>query len=287
MLELHLAALRDVPVVDVNAVDLRALVERVREGYHNNVGREGGGPAIADKVRAALKSLFEWAQCEGEYPSDRALPALTLLREDFNLVGSVPRDRIPSDKEVVQLMDALGVGSGATLEFDLKVSPRVHLTSRLAVLLAMDVPVRTGVGLLSLPAGAADLDRRVLKWRTRVGPRDAEITTPLSGTALSIVKMLRACPGGNEWLVPSPERQGRHIDIKAPGRLLKRLQTETTDGCRPRVANEGRTQFTPDALRAPWRALAGEGGSQQCDHRPNPWECWFLELSTVAGARLR
>ena len=127
-----------------------------------------GGRAVADKVRSGLRSLFAWAQRQGRLPPDRALPTNGLVREDFAGIGWQARERVPSERELHQLLDALGIGTGERIVIDMKQSPRVSLAARLAVLVLLHVPVRSA-GILAQPASAADLEARVLRWATRKG----------------------------------------------------------------------------------------------------------------------
>jgi integrase len=257
----HLVAATLAPVV------LSDLVANVQAGFKDDTGKAVGGPAVADKVRGGLRSMFAWAQRQGRFPQDRPLPTLGLVREDFADIGWKPRERVPSERELHQLLDVLGIGTGERLEIDTTKSPRIPLATRLAVLLVMHVPVRSGAGALSQPAGAADLDAQVLRWRTRKGGREEELETPLSGVAVEIVKQLRQLEGGSKWLVPSPDNPGlkesehRPIDLKALARMFVRLQSPGSDGEPPRVRpDEGAEPFTPHALRALWTTLAGDLG---------------------------
>jgi integrase len=261
LLRKHLEPIGDLVAVGLAPVVLTDLVAKVQKGYDDEEGKRVGGPAVADKVRSGVRSLFAWAQRQGRFPQDRALPTLGLVREDFANIGWKPRDRTPSEWEMQQLLDALGIGAGEKITIDMAKNPRVSLSARLAVLLLMHVPVRSGAGVLSQPATAADLDVRVLRWRTRKGGRDAEIETPLSTVALTVLRDLRRLDGGNQWIVPSPEDPKRPIDLKALARLFTRLQAPGIDGEPPRVQGEGRVEpFTPHALRSLWTTLAGEIG---------------------------
>lgn len=237
------------------------LVAKVQKGYVDENDKEVGGPAIADKVRSGLASLFEWAQRQGRFPGEKALPTLGLVREDFKGIGWKPKLRFPSEKELHQLFDALGVGTGKELTIDMKVNPRITLASRLGLLLLMHVPVRSGVGVIVQPASAVDTKDRVLRWETHKGSRSDRLETPLSDVAVEIVEQLRKLPGGDTWLVPSPENPKTHIDLKVLNRTLKRLQEPSAEGKAPRVVvDDGKTPFTPHALRALWSTLAGEIG---------------------------
>jgi integrase len=261
LLRKHLAPVGHLVAAGLAPVMLTDLVARVQKGYDDEDGRRVGGPAVADKVRSGVRSLFAWAQRQGRFPQDRALPTLGLVREDFANIGWKPRERIPSESEIHQLLDALGIGTGNKIMIDMTRSPRVSLAARLAVLLLMHVPVRSGAGVLSQPASATDLDVRVLRWRTRKGGRDAEIETPLSAVALDVLRELGQLDGGKQWIVPSPEDPKRPIDLKALARLFTRLQSPGMDGEPPRVQGEGDAEpFTPHALRALWVTLAGEIG---------------------------
>jgi hypothetical protein len=261
LLNKHLAPIRSLVAVTLPPAMLPDLVAKVQKGYADENGRTVGGPAVADKVRGGLRSLFGWAQRQGQFPADRPLPTLGLVREDFKGIGWAARERCPSEGELHRLFDALGIGTGERLDIDLKASPRIPLASRLAVLLLMHVPVRSGVGLLGQRADAADLEEMVLRWATHKGGRDDTIETPLSATAQDIVARLRKLPGGDTWLVPSPEDQAEPIDAKALARLFARLQTPGRDGKPPRVApDRGKEPFVPHTLRALWSSLAGDLG---------------------------
>lgn len=266
ILRKHLAPVEALVATDLADEVLPDLVAKVLKGYEVD-GRTVGGPAVADKLRGGLVSMFSWAQRRGKYPKDRALPTIGLMkRKDFTGIGWTARERVPSEGELHQLLDALGIGTGERLDIDITRNPRIPLATRLAVLLVMHVPVRSGAGALSQPAGAADLDAGALRWRTRKGRREEELETPLSGVAVEIVKRLRALPDGETWLVPSPEPRRpedppQPIDLKALARLFARLQTPGPDGEPPRVQpDEGQEPFTPHALRALWTTLAGDLG---------------------------
>jgi hypothetical protein len=261
LLKKHLGPIRSIVAVTLPPSALPDLVAKVQKGYVDDAGRHVGGPAVADKVRGGLRSLFAWAQRQGQFPADRPLPTLGLVREDFKGIGWEPRERTPSEAELHRLFDALGIGKGTLLDVDLRVSPRIPIASRLAVLLLMHVPVRSGVGLLAQAAEAADLDAMVLRWATHKGNRDDEIETPLSSTAKVIVERLRTLPGGDKWLVPSPDDPTQPIDTKALARLFARLQAQGRDGEPPRVApDKGKEPFVPHTLRALWSSLAGDLG---------------------------
>ncbi|WP_041448140.1 hypothetical protein [Anaeromyxobacter sp. Fw109-5] len=261
LLKKHVAPIRSLVAVTLPPPTLPDLVAKVQKGYVDEKGRAVGGPAVADKVRGGLRSLFGWAQRQGHFPADRPLPTLGLVREDFKGIGWQARERSPSEGELHRLFAALGIGAAEHLEIDLAVSPRIPLASRLAVLLLMHVPVRSGVGLLAQPADAADLDRGVLRWATHKGKRDDTIETPLSATAKEIVQRLRKLPGGATWLIPSPEDPTQPIDTKALARLFARLQAPGRDGKPPRVApDKGKEPFVPHTLRALWSSLAGDLG---------------------------
>jgi hypothetical protein len=261
LLKKHLEPTRSLVAVTLPPVVLSDLVAKVQKGYADENGKSIGGPAVADKVRGGLRSLFAWAQRQGHFPADRPLPTLGLVREDFKGIGWHARERTPSEAELHRLLDALGIGTGTEIEIDLSVSPRIPLASRLAVLLLMHVPVRSGVGLLTQHAAAADLDAMLLRWATHKGNRDDDIETPLSGVAAKIVERLRKLPGGKTWLVPSPENEKESIDTKALARLFARLQKPREDGKPPRVAPDaGKEPFVPHTLRALWSSLAGDLG---------------------------
>jgi hypothetical protein len=261
ILRKHLDPLRHLTAATLSPAVLSDLVAKVQNGYEDDGGRPVGGPAVADKVRGGLRSLFAWAQRQGRFPQDRALPTLGLVREDFAEIGWKPRERVPSERELHALFDALGIGVGERLEIDLTQTPRVSVAARLAALLIVHVPVRSGVGVLSQPASAADVDARVLRWRTRKGGREATIETPLSEVAVAIVRELRRLEGGEAWLVPSPEDPRRPIDLKALARMFTRLQSPGRNGEPARVpCDEGREPFTPHALRGLWVTIAGDLG---------------------------
>jgi len=237
------------------------LVARVQKGYADADGRRIGGPAVADKVRGGLRHMFEWSQRQGRFPKDRPLPSLGLVKEDFKGIGWQARERVPSEREMHHLFDALGIGTGEGIDVDMGVSPRIPLASRLAVLLLAHVPVRSGVGLLEQPTSAADLDAMVLRWKTKKGTRVADLETPISTIAKVIVERLRKVPGGETWLVPSPDDKTKPIDMKTLARLFKRLQAPGPKGEPPRVAYDaGKDPFVPHTLRALWTTLAGELG---------------------------
>lgn len=267
LLRKHIEPIRPRVAATLEPVVLSDLVAKVQKGYDDEKGRRVGGAAVADKVRGGLRSLFAWAQRQGRYPADRSLPTLGLVREDFAGIGWKARERIPSEGELHRLFDALGIGKGAEVEIDMEVSPRIALATRLAVLLLAHVPVRSGVGLLAQPASAADLDAMVLRWRTSKGGREATIETPLSGVAKGLAERLRKLPGGEAWLVPSPEQpedpkaSRRAMDPKVLAHLFARLQAPGPDGRPARVPpDEGEAPFVPHTLRALWSSLAGDLG---------------------------
>jgi integrase len=210
--------------------------------------------------------MFTRAQRAGRFPPDKQLPTLGLAREDFADIGWKARERVSSERELHQLFDALGIGAGERIEIDLKKSPRIALASRLAVLLLLHVPVRSGAGILSQRTSAADRKAKVLRWRTRKGRRVADLETPLSSVALDVLSELEQLKGGKVWIVPSPEEpeQGKpwqHIDMKVLARLFARLQSQADGDEEPRVVPvEGQEPFTPHSLRALWVTLAGEVG---------------------------
>ncbi len=257
----HLEPVRHLVAAELAPVALSDLVNKVQAGYQDAKGKPVGGPAVADKVRGGLRSLFAWAQRQGRFPQDRPLPTLGLVREDFAGIGWKAKERVPSEGELHQLLDALGVGTGKELVIDEEVSPRICMAARLAVLLLAHVPVRSGVGVLAQPASAADLDERVLRWGTHKGRRDAQIETPLSSVAVAIIKQLRALDGGGVWLVPSPESPKRPMNLKALARMFARLQTPGPEKEPARVQpDKGEEPFTPHSLRGLWTTLAGEIG---------------------------
>jgi hypothetical protein len=224
-------------------------------------GKEVGGPAVADKFRGALVRMFTRAQRAGRFPSDKQLPTLGLAREDFAEIGWKARERVPSERELHQLFDALGIGAGERIEIDLKKSPRMSLASRLAVLLLLHLPVRSGAGIISQRTSAVDREARVLRWRTRKGRRVADLETPLSTVALDILHELEQLKGGKVWIVPSPEDPTKPIDLKVLARLFARLQSPADQDEEPRaVPDDGQEPFTPHCLRALWVTLAGEVG---------------------------
>jgi len=269
LLRKHLEPIRGATAATLAPVVLSDLVAKVQAGYQDEQGRTIGGPAVADKVRGGLRSLFGWAQRQGRFPVDRPLPTLGLVRGDFKGIGWKPRERRPSEHELHQLLDALGVGTGPELAIDLKVSPRIPLATRLAVLALMHVPVRSGVGLLAQPRSAVDLKAGVLRWHTRKGERDEDLELPLSAVAREILGRLAELPGGAEWLVPSPENPvkpdpkypPRAMDEKTLARLLKRLQGPGPNGEDPRVGpDKGEEPFVVHVFRALWASLAGDLG---------------------------
>jgi hypothetical protein len=266
ILRKHVEPLRHLVAAQVAPVVLSDLVAKVQAGYTDGKGQAVGGSAVADKVRSGLRSLFAWAQRQGRFPPDRALPTNGLVREDFADIGWKARERVPSESELHQLFDALGIGTGERIVIDLKKSPRVSLAARLAVLALLHVPVRSGAGILSQPTSAADLDARILRWTTRKGGRTAEIETPLSLVAVGLLRELRQLPGGDAWIVPSPEppadgKPWRPIDLKVLARMFVRLQAPGGRGEPPRIRlEEGQEPFTPHCLRALWVTLAGEIG---------------------------
>lgn len=77
-----------------------------------------GGPAVADKARGGLRSLFAWAQRQGRFPVGRPLATLGLIRSDFRDIGWKARERIPSEGELQRLFDALGIGLGEEIEIE-------------------------------------------------------------------------------------------------------------------------------------------------------------------------
>lgn len=261
LLNKHLAPIRPHVAAAMEPATLSDLVAKVQKGYRDEGGREVGGPAVADKVRGGLRSMFAWAQRQGHFPRERPLPTDGLVRQDFKGIGWEARERVPSEGELHRLFDALGIGTGEEIEIDPSKNPRIPLATRLAVLLLMHVPVRSGVGLLSQPANAADFDANVLRWETHKGDRDDTLETPLSTVAVKLLRRLRKVPGGDRWLVPSPEDKERPIDTKALARLFARLQAQGKDGKAPRVApDKGSEPFVPHTLRALWSSLAGELG---------------------------
>lgn len=269
LLAKHLEPVRPLVAATLASVVLSDLIAKVQKGYEDAAGRAVGGPAVADKVRGGLRSLFGWAQRQGRFPADRPLPTLGLVKEDFAGIGWEARERVPSEGELQRLLDALGIGTGPELEINLDVSPRIPLATRLAVLLLMHVPVRSGVGLLAQPASAADLDALMLRWTTHKGGREDALETPISTVAKVIVERLHKLPGGETWLVPSPENLVRPtlesphqpIDAKALARLFARLQAPGPKGEPPRVApDKGKEPFVPHTLRALWTSLAGDLG---------------------------
>jgi hypothetical protein len=266
LLRKHLEPIRTARAATLEKDVLGDLVAKVQKGYRDGAGRLVGGPAVADKVRGGLRSLFAFAQRQGKYPADRLLPTLGLVKGDFGGIGWQARERVPSEGELHRLLDALGVGTGADLEIDLKVSPQIPLATRLAVLLLMHVPVRSGVGLLAQPASAADLKAMTLGWATHKGGRDGVLATPLSNTARGLIERLRELPGGDMWLVPSPEdpdpgESRKPLASKTLARLFKRLQSPGPNGEAPRVApDKGQEAFVPHTLRALWASIAGDLG---------------------------
>ncbi len=272
LLRKHLEPLKHLVAAGVARSVLSDLVAKVQAGYVDDKGQEVGGRAVADKVRSGLRSLFAWAQRQGRLPPDRALPTSGLVREDFAGIGWQARERVPSERELHQLFDALGIGTGERIEIDesedLKERPRgtrPSLASRLAVLVLLHVPVRSA-GILAQPASAADLEARVLRWTTRKGGRTADLETPLSSVAVDLLRELRQLPGGDAWLVPSPEapaegKPWQPIDLKVLARMFVRLQSPGVKGAAPRVQpDDGQEPFTPHCLRALWVTLAGEIG---------------------------
>lgn len=262
VLRKHLVPVAEMVATTLAPAVLSDLVAKVQARYAGEDGRKLGGPAVADKVRGGLCSMFSFAQRQGRFPQDRALPTLGLVRGDFKGIGWKARERedLPDEGEVQQLLAALGVGTGDRLEIDLDVNPRISLQARLAILFIMHAPVRSGAGALLLPADAADLSERVLRWTTAKGKRETpeELVMPLSSIALNILRDLRAIPGGRVWLVPSPEDPKEHMDLKALSHTLRRLQAPGPKDEPPRVQRAaGRKPFTPHALRGLWRTLAG------------------------------
>ena len=265
VLRKHLAAVSDRTATSLAPDELPNLVVRVQNGYEDGDGRKVGGRAVADKVRGGLCTMFSFVQRQGRFPRDRVLPTFGLVRKDFKDIGWKARERedLPTEKEVQELFAALGIGTGERLEIDLTVSPRISLAARLAILFITHAPVRSGAGALLLPADAADLSMRVLRWTTAKGKRGEpeELAMPLSSIALDIVRDLRALDGGHRWLVPSPENPKQHLDLKALSHTLRRLQAPGPKGESPRVQRPpGRKPFTPHALRGFWRTLAGDLG---------------------------
>jgi hypothetical protein len=261
LLRKHLASVEHVVAATLGPAVLPDLVAKVQGGYADDKGKQVGGPAVADKFRGALVSMFALAQRAGRFPPDKQLPTLGLAREDFAEIGWKARERVPSERELHRLFDALGIGAGERIEIDLNQSPRIALASRLAVLLLLHVPVRSGAGILSQRAAAVDRKAKVLRWRTRKGGRVADLETPLSAVALDVLRELEQLKGGKAWIVPSPEDPTKPIDLKVVTRLFARLQTLTDEEGEPRVApDEGQEPFTPHCLRALWVTLAGEIG---------------------------
>lgn len=265
ILRKHVEPLRHLVAAGIAPAVLSDLVAKVQAGYTDDKGQAVGGRAVADKVRSGLRSLFAWAQRQGRLPPDRALPTNGLVREDFAGIGWQARERVPSERELHQLFDALGIGTGERIEIDLQKSPRVSLAARLAVLVLLHVPVRSA-GILAQPASAADLEARVLRWTTRKGGRTADLETPLSSVAVDLLRELRQLPGGDTWLVPSPEEPAegkpwQQIDLKVLARMFVRVQSPGVKGAPARVQpDDGQEPFTPHCLRALWVTLAGEIG---------------------------
>lgn len=261
VLRKHLKSVEHLVAATLGPAVLPDLVAKVMGGYADDAGKQVGGPAVADKFRGALVSMFALAQRAGRFPPDKQLPTLGLAREDFAEIGWKARERVPSERELHQLFDILGIGTGERIEIDLKQSPRVALVSRLAVLLLLHLPVRSGSGILSQRASAVDRKAKVLRWRTRKGRRAADLETPLSTVAIDVLGELEQLKGGKVWIVPSPEDPTKPIDLKVLSRLFARLQSPTDEDEEPRVApDEGQEPFTPHCLRALWVTLAGEVG---------------------------
>ena len=137
---------------------------------HGRRGQEGRWPRGRRQVPGVAGEHVRAGAGAGRFPPDTQLPTLGLAREDFADIGWKARERVPSERELHQLFDALGIGTGERIEIDLKKSPRVSLATRLAVLLLLHVPVRSGAGILSQRAAAVDRKAKVLRWRTRKGP---------------------------------------------------------------------------------------------------------------------
>lgn len=267
VLRKHLKSVEHLVAATLGPAVLPDLVAKVQGGYTDDEGKKVGGPAVADKFRASLVSMFALAQRAGRFPPDTQLPTLGLAREDFADIGWKARERVPSEHELHQLFDALGIGIGERIEIDLKKSPRIALASRLAVLLLLHVPVRSGAGILSQRAAAVDRKAKVLRWRTRKGRRVADLETPLSSVALDVLSELEQLKGGKVWIVPSPEepehgKPWQHIDMKVLARLFARLQSAADGDEEPRVVPDKAQDdpFTPHCLRALWVTLAGEVG---------------------------
>jgi hypothetical protein len=261
VLQKHLRPVEHLVAATLGPAVLPDLVAKVQGGYLDENGKEVGGPAVADKFRGALVRMFTRAQRAGRFPSDKQLPTLGLAREDFAEIGWKARARVPSERELHQLFDALGIGAGERIEIDLKKSPRMSLASRLAVLLLLHLPVRSGAGIISQRTSAVDREARVLRWRTRKGRRVADLETPLSTVALDILHELEQLKGGKVWIVPSPEDPTKPIDLKVLARLFARLQSPADQDEEPRVVpDDGQEPFTPHCLRALWVTLAGEVG---------------------------
>lgn len=260
LVEKHLGEVGNMVAATLADHVLPDLVAKVQKGYADENGKLVGGPAVADKVRSGLASAFHWAKRNGRFPRKKELPTEGLDRKDFTGLGWKPKKRFPSEKELHQLFEVLGVATGEELGVDLTVNPRISANNRLALLLVMHVPVRSGVGVLEQPASAVNMKERVLRWETRKGRRSANLETPLSDVAMEIVEQLRKLPGGQTWLVPSPEDASKHIDLKALSRMLKRLQTPGRYSAARIVVDEDKEPFTPHALRALWSTLAGELG---------------------------
>lgn len=261
LLRKHLRPVEDLVAATLGPAVLPDLVAKVMGGYKDENGKDVGGPAVADKFRGALVKMFTKAQRAGQFPQDAQVPTLGLARDDFAEIGWTARERVPTERELHQLFDALGVGTGGRIEVDVKKSPRISLASRLAVLLLLHVPVRSGAGILSQRVSAVDKEGRVLRWRTRKGRRVADLETPLSTVALDVLRELEALNGGKAWIVPSPEDAKKPIDLKVLARLFTRLQSPAKEDGEPRVVpDKGQQPFTPHCLRALWTTLAGELG---------------------------
>ena len=108
-----------------------------------------------------------------------------------------------------------------------------------------------------------DLERKLVRWRGTGDKIDLDHVTPLSDTAVALLRArLAAAPViGEGWLFPSLRRPGQPLEATAFVRWWKQA---TKKAGLPQVAGEGyhgfRRKFATDLKRVPLKDLADLGG---------------------------
>jgi len=192
------AAWRHLPVIEIQARDIRKMCETIRDGD----GKVKPRPYLANRTFAYLKTFFAWC---AETGIDKA-PASPMIGLKRPFEGEEERSRVWSDDELRALWrasDEIGGTAGAFLKIALLTGKR---KSQLAAMRWAEIDDK------GLWTPAADNRRRRGNKRRHV--------IPLPGMALAAIEALRPAQADPGAYVFAGRRGGSHLD---PGTSLQKM----------------------------------------------------------------